>query len=115
MDLYVIRQARGPLHVHILFIFIADSIATWPEIVNALPPGSHWTHHPDIIARVFWLKLNSMMLDIVDHSLFGKVAAFVWRIEWHARGLPHAHILIILQTPLINMATAQMYFKLVLL
>ena len=42
------------------------------------------------------------MADIVEHLLFGKVAAYVWRIEWQARGLPHAHILIILQTPLIS-------------
>ena len=72
----------------------------WPEIVNALPSKSQWVNHPDIIARVFWLKLKALMADIVEHQVFGRVEAYVWRIEWQARGLPHAHILIILATPL---------------
>jgi hypothetical protein len=29
-------------------------------------------------------------------QIFGVVCAFVYRIEWQARGLPHAHILVIL-------------------
>ena len=74
----------------------------WPEIVNALPRGSCWQDHPDIVARVFWLKMKSLMDDMQKHCIFGKVVAFVWRIEWQARGLPHAHILIILQYRIIT-------------
>jgi hypothetical protein len=70
----------------------------WPEIKTALPPRSHWRHHPDLVARVFWLKFSSLMRDIVHGKLFGKVRAYVWRIEWQARGLPHVHLLIILDT-----------------
>lgn len=54
------------------------------------------TDHPDIVARVFWLKFKSLMSDIVDRQIFGAVQAFVWRIEWQARGLPHVHLLVIL-------------------
>jgi hypothetical protein len=70
----------------------------WTEIQDALPPRSHWRHHPDLVARVFWLKFSSLMRDIVHGKLFGKVRAYVWRIEWQARGLPHVHLLIILES-----------------
>ena len=48
----------------------------WPEITSALPEGSHWTHHPDIVARVFNLKLMAMISLIVKKKIFGDVRAF---------------------------------------
>lgn len=69
----------------------------WPEITSAIPPGSHWQHHPDIVARVFYLKLMAMIDFIVKKELFGEVLAYVFRIEWQARGMPHAHCLFILR------------------
>ena len=71
----------------------------WSEIKAALPLGHDWKDHPDIVGRVFWLKFKAMMKDIVDHEIFGPVQAYVWRIEWQARGLPHVHLLIILRDP----------------
>ena len=68
----------------------------WPEIKEQLPRGHSHQDHPDIVARVFFLKFKAMMEDIVDRQIFGPVQAFVWRIEWQARGLPHAHLLVIL-------------------
>lgn len=38
-------QARGPPHVHILFIFIADSIATWPLLRFI----SGWVYFVDVL------------------------------------------------------------------
>jgi hypothetical protein len=55
---------------------------SWPEITAALPPGSIWQHHPDIVARVFLMKLNDMLDKICKRELFGKVLAHVHRIEW---------------------------------
>jgi hypothetical protein len=69
----------------------------WKEITDAIPPGSHWRHHQDIVGRVFYLKLKAMMDLIVKNKLFGEVLGFCYRIEWQARGMPHAHILIILK------------------
>ncbi len=68
----------------------------WPEILREIPRGADARDHPDIVARVFWLKYKSMMEDIVEHQIFGEVQGYVWRIEWQLRGLPHAHLLIIL-------------------
>jgi hypothetical protein len=70
----------------------------WPEIQDELPRGHSHLDHPDIVARVFYLKFKAMMEDIVDRQIFGAVQGFVWRIEWQARGLPHVHLLIILVT-----------------
>ena len=36
------------------------------------------------------------MKDITSGNIFGKVPAFLWVIEFQKRGLPHAHILVIL-------------------
>jgi hypothetical protein len=69
----------------------------WPEITNCIPVGSHWQFHPDIIARVFMLKVTSLVSDIREKNIFGEVAAVVWRVEWQKRGLPHLHLLAILK------------------
>jgi hypothetical protein len=75
---------------------------TWPEIVDAIPAGSHWKFHPDIVSRVFMLKLRSLIHDVSKLNIFGAVCAFVYRIEWQARGLPHAHILVILRDKILS-------------
>jgi hypothetical protein len=72
----------------------------WIEIQRELPQGHTHQDHPDIVARVFWLKFKALMKDIVTHKIFGPVQAFVWRIEWQARGLPHVHLLVILVNPI---------------
>ena len=48
---------------------------------------------PDLITRVFKLKLNSILEDIVNDEIFGKVVAWCYTIEYQKRGLPHAHML----------------------
>jgi len=58
----------------------------WPEIRAAVPAHSHWKHHPDLVARVFMLKLRSLLHDILKSEIFGPVQAYVYRIEWQARG-----------------------------
>jgi hypothetical protein len=80
-----------------LFITITCN-PKWKEITEAIPIGSHWRFHPDIVARVFFLKFVEMMKDITERQIFGKVQAYVWRVEWQARGLPHIHLLLILET-----------------
>jgi hypothetical protein len=74
----------------------------WSEITEALPHSSHWSHHPDIVARVFMLKLQAFILDVTNGEIFGSVKAYVYRIEWQARGLPHAHMLFILKDKILS-------------
>jgi hypothetical protein len=64
-----------------LFITVTCNPA-WPEITRAIPAGSHWRFHPDIVARVFMLKFQAMLQEITVSEIFGPVLAFVWRVEW---------------------------------
>ena len=74
----------------------------WPEIRGAIPADSHYRHHPDIVSRVFMLKLRTLIADIVVKEIFGPVCAYIYRIEWQARGLPHAHMLFILKDKILS-------------
>lgn len=69
----------------------------WPEILEALESGQTPSDRPDIVARVFNEKLKALLDDLIKHKIFGDTLAHVYTIEFQKRGLPHAHILLILQ------------------
>ena len=66
----------------------------WPEIQRHLFPGQSAADRPDLIARVFHAKLQSILHDIKKKNIFGRHTARCWTIEYQKRGLPHAHILL---------------------
>ncbi len=68
----------------------------WPEITNELLPNQQASDRPDLVTRVFKLKLESITKDLFIRGVLGKVIAHVHVIEFQKRGLPHAHILMIL-------------------
>ena len=68
----------------------------WPEIVSNLKPWEKAEHRPDLVSRVFRLKLKELLDDLHRKHVFGIPAAHLHVIEFQKRGLPHAHILIIL-------------------
>ncbi|GBM73817.1 hypothetical protein AVEN_80246-1 [Araneus ventricosus] len=70
----------------------------WPAITENLRPSEHTTDNADLLARVFTLKLKSFMDDLTVHGALGKSIAHVYTIEFQKRGLPCAHILIVLRT-----------------
>ena len=63
----------------------------WPGIQSSIFPGERPHDRPDITCRVFKLKLDALMTDVL-----GKVIAHTLTIEWQKRGLTHAHILLIM-------------------
>jgi hypothetical protein len=69
----------------------------WPEITDNLFPGQTASDRPDLVSRVFELKLQELMSDIRKRGIFGTVQAFIYVIEFQKRGLPHAHMLFILE------------------
>lgn len=69
----------------------------WPEIQRRLERGQTAEGRPDLTARVFYLKLEAMLEDIWKGQVFGKVLGGCHVVEFQKRGLPHAHILIILE------------------
>src|ERR1700722_9526842 len=68
----------------------------WPEITKELLPYQTVADRPDLTARVFHIKLQKLMKDLYTNCWFGKVIAYVYVVEFQKRGLPHAHILLIL-------------------
>jgi hypothetical protein len=69
----------------------------WPEILRACPPNCERSLRSDIIARVFKIKLDSFMDDLLKKHTIGVVAAHIAVVEFQKRGLPHCHILLIME------------------
>lgn len=73
----------------------------WPEIREALfDNGQRSPDRPDLIVRVFSEKLKAIMDDITKEGVLGRVRAWMYVIEFQKRGLPHAHIVVILENGL---------------
>ena len=101
----------GPRHLYKLFqnsmalirkfgkpdLFITFTCNTnWPEIKDNLKDQEHAFNRPDLCARVFKIKFKELMNDLIKNKIFGKVLSNIDVIEFQKRGLPHAHILLIL-------------------
>jgi hypothetical protein len=67
----------------------------WKDITYALLPRQIAKDRPELVTCVFNLKLDALLKDIKD-GVLGNVIAKIWVIEFQKRGLPHPHILLIL-------------------
>nr|XP_045089630.1 uncharacterized protein LOC123497280 [Aegilops tauschii subsp. strangulata] len=70
----------------------------WEEITNELLPGQTAHDRPDIVARVFYGKLEAMKDPLLKKIVLGVVVAYVYVVEFQKRGLPHAHFLLIMDS-----------------
>jgi hypothetical protein len=62
-------------------------------------PSQSWRARPDLIARVFHLKLEALKKDLTGKDgIFGPHVADVHVIEYQKRGMPHAHLLLWIST-----------------
>jgi hypothetical protein len=108
-DAMAIVQARGR----------PDSFVTitcdpnWEEITEALKPGEVANDRPDILSRVFRMKLNFLLELLLKDQIFGKVIGHIHVIEFQKRGLPHAHILLIVVREEDKPRTTEDYDKIV--
>ncbi|XP_040361620.1 uncharacterized protein LOC112202949 [Rosa chinensis] len=77
-----------------LFITFTCNVK-WPEIERYLKnmPIYKVEDRPDIISRMFKIKLDDMIKYIKSGKPFGEIEADVHTIEFQKRGLPHAHML----------------------
>ncbi|XP_076034571.1 uncharacterized protein LOC143021164 [Oratosquilla oratoria] len=62
---------------------------TGPEVASSNP-----CDRPDLVSRIFKLKVDSLMKELTKDHIFGEVKAHLYSIEWQKRGLPHVHILL---------------------
>ncbi|GBN46553.1 hypothetical protein AVEN_271314-1 [Araneus ventricosus] len=69
---------------------------SWSEILNSII--QRLEDRPDIIVRVFNMKLKELLEHICKHGIFGTVLAYIYVIEFQKRGLLHAHILLTLDS-----------------
>ncbi|RVE41066.1 hypothetical protein evm_014285 [Chilo suppressalis] len=78
-----------------IYLFITFTCnPKWTEIQQELFTRQSPIDRHDITARVFKMKLKSLMDFIVKHRVFGETRCWMYSVEWQKRGLPHAHILI---------------------
>jgi hypothetical protein len=70
----------------------------WPEILHELRRGEETNDRPDLTSRVFSMKLNALLKDLLQNGVLGTAVADIHVVEWQKQGLPHGHILIILRS-----------------
>jgi len=70
----------------------------WAEIQDELLPGQTAIDRPDLVARVFNLKVRDLLDQLKHKQVFGPWRGWVWTIEYQKRGLPHLHLLLFLKT-----------------
>ena len=58
---------------------------TWPEIKDNLLIGQTPNDRPDLIAKVFHLKLEALKHDIIHHQRLGRVNGNIYTIEFQKR------------------------------
>ncbi|XP_074362500.1 ATP-dependent DNA helicase RRM3-like [Apium graveolens] len=81
-------------HPDIFLTMTCNSL--WDKIQKMMEyvPGCIAPNCPDIISRVFRLKLDQLMVDIKDKKHFGVCIGVMYFVEFQKRGLPHVHMLI---------------------
>lgn len=70
----------------------------WDEIVKELLPGQTPQDRPDLVVRVYKVKLEAMKDMLLKKHILGVVKAYVYVVEFQKRGLPHAHFLLIMDS-----------------
>lgn len=78
----------------------------WEEVQRELLPGQEPSDRPNLIARVFQLKKEAILRDIIKNGIFGRTATKIFTIEFQKRGLPHMHLLIFLKEHKLYSVTA---------
>ena len=68
----------------------------WDEITRELLPGQTAADRPDLVARVFRIKVTHFLHDLKRKQIFGRYCGCVWTIEYQKRGLPYMHLLLFL-------------------
>ncbi|CAL9225762.1 unnamed protein product [Arabidopsis halleri] len=69
----------------------------WPEITRYLEKHALKAEdRPDIMCRVFKMKLDNLVSQLTTENIFGNVSSALYTIEFQKRGLHHAHMVLFL-------------------
>lgn len=88
----IVRQKGAPS-----FFITFTTNPNWKEIQDHLIFGQTATDRPDLVVRVFQQKLKSLLRELTTHNILGRTIGYVYTVEYQKRGLPHAHILLIME------------------
>ena len=77
------------------FFITMTANPSWPEITNELRWGETAANRPDLMARVFRIKLQVLLDKLLREHVLGVAIGYTWVIEFQKRGLPHGHLLLI--------------------
>ncbi|GBM83869.1 hypothetical protein AVEN_170598-1 [Araneus ventricosus] len=72
--------------------------SSWPEILNAIKGRERPEHRPDIVVRVFMMKLSELLDDFIKRKVYGCINSCIYVIKFQKRGLPQCHILLTLDS-----------------
>uniref|UniRef100_A0A1I8B7J5 ATP-dependent DNA helicase n=1 Tax=Meloidogyne hapla TaxID=6305 RepID=A0A1I8B7J5_MELHA len=90
-DMAIVRRFGNPD----LFLTMTCN-PRWLEILDNLFHDQTPSDRPDLVVRVFYLKVKAVMQQIVKLKIFGSVIAWMYPVENQGRGLPHIHLLLTL-------------------
>jgi len=77
------------------FFITMTASPTWPEITENPRLGETAASRPDLVARVFHLKMRALLDELLDKKVLGRPLAWTWVVEFQKRGLPHLHLLLV--------------------
>ncbi|XP_057740018.1 uncharacterized protein LOC130957156 [Arachis stenosperma] len=70
---------------------------SWTEITSELNPVQTPQDRPDLTTRIFQAKIEQLKEDVITKGVLGKVKRYIYVTEFQKRGLPHVHMLLILE------------------
>ena len=70
---------------------------SWNEITSELLPLQTPQDHPDLLTRIFRAKLEQLKDDVINKGVLGMVKSYIYVTEFQKGGLPHVHMLLILE------------------
>jgi len=68
---------------------------SWPEIQSELLEGQTIANRPDLVARVFQMKVKKLLQGVCKAGWLAQVIRNIWTREYQKHGLPHIHLLLI--------------------
>jgi len=86
-----IMRSKGIPNVFLTFTYNPN----WQEIIAELEPNQTTSDHPDLVARVFQMKVKALLKGMAKIGWFAKVIVNIWTREYQKQGLLHIHLLLI--------------------
>lgn len=66
----------------------------WKEIQENLLFNQTAQDRPDLVIRVFYMKLAALLEDVIRKGRLGRHLGHVWAVEYQKRNLPHVHLIL---------------------